>query len=91
MLGLSYASLQAMPKGAREKQVLAWLIRTRTTVSNEWVSDHLFSGHPDGVSRFVSRIEGTKDKCLLVLKKKVLKCLSSKQCMSVVVMPMGPL
>ncbi len=78
VLGLSHASLQAMPKGARQKQVLAWLIRTRTTVSNEWVSHHLFSGHPDGVSRFVSRIGMTEDKSLIAMKKKVLKWISSK-------------
>lgn len=73
ILGLTESSLEAMRKSAQEKQVLAWLLRSRTTVSNEWVSSHLLCGHPDGVSRYVKTVEMTKDKVMLALKKKVLK------------------
>lgn len=76
VFGVSDTSLEAMPKSAIEKQVLAWLIRTRTTVSNEWVSDHLVCGHPDGVSRFVKSVELSQDKSVVKLKKRL-----SKQCL----------
>jgi len=76
-LGLTGESLEAMRKSAMGKQVLAWLIRSRTTVSNEWVSCHLSCGHPDGVSRFVKTVETSMDKSVVKLKKKVLKALSN--------------
>jgi len=77
-LGLTGMSLEAMRKSAMEKQVLAWLLRSRTMVSNEWVSCHLSCSHPDGVSRFVKTVETSKDTSVVKLNKKVLKSLSDR-------------
>jgi hypothetical protein len=33
-----------MPKGAPEKQAMAWLLRTRTVVSRRWEAERLAMG-----------------------------------------------
>jgi len=75
-LGLTNTSLDETRKSAMEKQVLAWLLRSHTTVTNEWVSCQLSCGHPDGVSRFVKTVGTSKDKTVVKLKKRVLKALA---------------
>ena len=44
-LGLTAEELQALPRGAAEKAVLAWGLRQRTTVTLRWVSQRLDMGH----------------------------------------------
>jgi len=56
-LGVEKASLVDMKKSAPEKQVLAWLIRSRTIVSNQWISDRLCCGHVSNISTFVRSVK----------------------------------
>ena len=81
VLGIAYDSLEAMRKGAIEKQLLAWLLRRHTTVSNEWVANYLFCGHPGGVARFVKIVELSKDRKTNALKKKLLKAIDLYLCL----------
>jgi hypothetical protein len=60
VLRLSDADLQAMPKGAHEKKLLAWGCRTYTTVSREWVAKRLNMGHVSRVTQSVNDVK-TKD------------------------------
>ena len=51
VVGLSAAALRQLPRSAPEKQVLAWWLRERTTVSLAWLSERLAMGHYTRVSR----------------------------------------
>ena len=55
VLGIDGRSLTEMKKGTDEKAALAWLIRNRTTVSNRWIADRLYTGHPGRVSHLVRK------------------------------------
>lgn len=47
-----------MRKGAPEKMVLASLLKKRMVVKNEWISRHLFCGHPANVRKVDLAKEG---------------------------------
>jgi putative transposase len=57
LLGIARADLESMRKNAPEKQALAWLLRTRTIVSNQWITEHLLCGHPSNASAFVGNVK----------------------------------
>lgn len=61
-LSLEEGDLVHMAKGAVEKKVLAWFIKCHTTVSNAWVSEQLYCGHPANVSGYVKAVRETKDR-----------------------------
>lgn len=56
-LQLSPQDLSNMRKSAPEKQALAWLVRTRTCVSNAWISDQLHMGRATNLARHVRAVE----------------------------------
>jgi putative transposase len=64
LLGLpvSQADLAALRKSDSRKVKLAILLRTHTSVSNEWIAQKLAMGHPGSVSRSVS--DGRADKTM---------------------------
>ncbi|GAA5484545.1 transposase [Haloferula sargassicola] len=43
-----------------EKALVAYLVRTRTGVSNAWVAERLSMGHPGGVSRAVRKMKESR-------------------------------
>jgi hypothetical protein len=51
LVGLSGVALGELARRAPEKQVLAWWLRERTTVSLAWLSERLAMGHYTRVSR----------------------------------------
>ncbi len=73
-LNVTEKSLELSPKGSPKKRVLAWYIRKRTIVSNEWLALHLKSGHSANISRLVSSVNDNKNKELQRLKRILLKC-----------------
>jgi REP element-mobilizing transposase RayT len=73
-LGLSRLDMPSLPKGALEKQILAWYIRSKTTVSNQWLSEHLNSGHPANISRYLRNVSQSIDRDVKRLKDVLLKC-----------------
>ncbi len=73
-LGLTRKSLESLPKGAPEKMSLVWYIRSKTTVSNDWLSEHIFCGHPNNIPRSINAVKGKKNKILNRLVKNLLKC-----------------
>jgi putative transposase len=72
-LGLSQERLKTLPKGAAEKRVLAWFVRTRTTVSNAWLATHLHAGHPANVPGHIRSVQDGRDRQIKDTKSRILK------------------
>jgi REP element-mobilizing transposase RayT len=72
-LGLRQSKLEAMPKGAPEKTVLAWWLRAGTTMSLRWIGERLGMGHYTRVTQAVSRMSRKPGKRLEELKQRLLK------------------
>ena len=68
-LGLLSDDLEALRKGAPEKMVLAWMLKKQTVVKNEWISRHLFCGHPANVPGYVRKVDDAKEGELAELRK----------------------
>ena len=70
-LDLKPRSLKTMAKGADEKQVLAWLLRTRTAVSRRWVSERLGMGDESRVTQAVATVKRARRGRLRKLKERI--------------------
>ena len=53
---LSQEDLKAMRRGAPEKMALAWLLKKKTVVGNEWISQRLKCGHPANIPGYVRKV-----------------------------------
>lgn len=53
-LGLTQKAAAALKQTDPRKQALAWLIKTRTVMRDEWLGKHLPMGHRSNISRAVS-------------------------------------
>ena len=51
-LGISADDLPSMKKSDPRKKAIAWLIRSNTSVRNQWISEKLYMGTPTNLSRF---------------------------------------
>ena len=71
-LRLKTVELSGMRKNAPEKQVLAWLLRSRTVVGNQWITEHLHCGHSCNVSAFVGNVKRADNGVLLDLKNRLI-------------------
>jgi hypothetical protein len=60
-LGWRAEDLARAPKNLLEKQVLAWWLRQRTTVSRRWISQRLGMGEESGVTRAVRKVKTVQD------------------------------
>ena len=72
-LGIEECDLEEMAKGAAEKKVLAWFIKSQTVVSNEWLSAQLLCGHPANVPGYVKAVRAQKDRQLRRFAKILMK------------------
>ena len=59
VLKLDASDLASLPKGSHEKRLLVWFIKSHTTVSNAWLSEHFHCGHASNVAKYVQSIRGT--------------------------------
>jgi len=57
VLGIDLANLPTKTKGEREKYLLAWVLRTRTTVSRQWIAERLQMGDSSRVTTAVQWVE----------------------------------
>ena len=73
LLGLTESHLRTMSKGSDEKALLAWLIRRNSTVPNQWIANRLIMGRPDCLSRYPDRIEKSRDRWIVEMKKELSK------------------
>jgi len=53
--------LAGLKKRDENKVLLATVLRTGTSVSNEWNSDKLAMGHPNSISRLISACRSDQD------------------------------
>jgi hypothetical protein len=65
--------LAALRKSDSRKVQIAIMLRTHTSVSNEWIAQKLAMGHPGSVSRSVS--DGRADNTMLKSIKNIEKML----------------
>ncbi|MBN2161667.1 MAG: transposase [Pontiellaceae bacterium] len=72
ILGLKPSGLADMRKNAPEKQVLAWLLRSRTVVANQWITEHLHCGHSCNVSAFVGNVKRADRGPLMDLRNRLI-------------------
>jgi hypothetical protein len=86
LLGLpvSKADLAALRKSDSRKVQLAILLRTHTSVSNEWIAQKLSMGHPGSVSRSVSdgRADNTMGKSIKIIEGMLIRvhCGRDRRC-----------
>lgn len=70
-VGLDEGGLERLPKGAPEKQVLAWWLRRRTTVSRRWIAGRLRMGDTSRVTQALAAVERGSDRELTRLRQRV--------------------
>jgi len=70
-LELKEQDLRGMAKGATEKQVLAWWLRSKTMVSRKWISERLRMGDLSRVTQAASFVSESEDITFMRLKKRL--------------------
>lgn len=73
LLGLDEGKLAGMPKGQTEKQVLAWWLYGRTTVTRRWIAENLMMGYETRVSQAVSQVEASRARDVMEMKQRLIK------------------
>jgi hypothetical protein len=73
-LGMELPKLRPLRQNDPRKQALAWLIRTRTIVADDWITQHLDMGHRSNVSRAVGAFRSARDAQRRRLKRTLHKC-----------------
>jgi REP element-mobilizing transposase RayT len=68
-MGVVHDELESMRKGAPEKMALVWLLKKITVVKNEWISRHLFCGHPANIPGYVRKVDEAEEGRLAEYKK----------------------
>ena len=72
-LKLAPSALAGLKKCDSRKKVIAWIIRRRTIVRNEWISARLYMGRASNLSRFIKEVEECEEGELWRLKKMMIK------------------
>ncbi len=73
-IGWKEAELLAAKSVQIEKQAIAWLMKTHTTVTGAWLAERLEMGHPVNASRAIGRFRNATDRQTKKLKKEMLRC-----------------
>ena len=73
-LGIRSGDLATLPKGQREKLVLAWWLYGQTTVRRRWIAEQLRMGYETRVSQAVSLVESSREPLLQKMKRKLNQC-----------------
>jgi hypothetical protein len=72
-LNVSQLSLTELKKSDPIKKVIAWHIRTRVSIRNQWISEQLHMGNPSNLSRFYKEVAESEAGLLFELKTKITK------------------
>lgn len=75
ILKIKESDLAKMPLGSDEKVILAYTLRSLTTVSQDWISKRLKMGHRTNVSNGITRVKNDQDGNLLKLVRQIEKAL----------------
>jgi putative transposase len=71
VLNLDASELEKRRKSDSHKQVIAWFLKTSTTVKNQWIADNLHMGHWTSVPNAVKRIIETRNRTIIKLRNKL--------------------
>lgn len=72
-LGMDDAGLQALPKGADTKRVMAWWLRSQTTLSRRWIAQRLGMGHETRVTLAVRAVSAARRGRLGRLRERIVR------------------
>src|SRR4030042_3246216 len=75
ILGIDDSELPGMRKSDAQKQVIAWVLKQKTSVSNGWIADRLWMGHYTAVNNAVHTIRQRKQQKMNSLRRKMEKIL----------------
>lgn len=75
-LNLKESELAKMPLGCDEKIVIASILRQKTTISQDWISQKLKMGHRTNVSNGITRVKTDPDGSLTRMVRTVEKSIS---------------
>jgi hypothetical protein len=64
-----------MKKNDPRKQVIAWILKTKTRMKNEWITDQLHMGHWTSVTKAGRKVREGKTRELKLLRTKLTKTL----------------
>jgi len=70
-LNLTRDTLCTLRKSDPAKKVIAWFIRRRVSIRNQWISEQLHMGNPSNLSRFYKEVSEAKGGPLFELKNKI--------------------
>lgn len=73
-LGVGLSELKKRKSVDLEKQAIAWLLHTHTSVTVTWIADTLEMGHRVNASRALSRFREGKGRDVKKLKREMLQC-----------------
>jgi hypothetical protein len=68
-LGMDPERLKRVPKGALEKQALAWWFHRQTTAKRRWIAEELNMGCESRVSQAVKTAEASRGRKVVELKQ----------------------
>lgn len=72
-LNLPQQTLHTLKKSDPSKKVIAWHIRSRVSIRNQWISEQLAMGNPSNLSRFYKEVAEVEAGPLFTLKNKITK------------------
>lgn len=73
-LKVTESDLLTRPSVNPEKQAVAWLLKTHTVVTGQWIADRLQMGHRVNASRAISRFRSSSAKEIRLLREIMLQC-----------------
>lgn len=73
-LGMNEEDLLAARSVLPEKQAVAWLLKSHTSVTGTWIAHRLEMGHRVNASRAISRFRDAVTREEKALKKRMLQC-----------------
>lgn len=68
-LKIGMDELPDLRKNDYRKKVIAWYIRKKTSVTNEWIANNVYMGCVSNMSKYVAEVENSKERQLCKLKK----------------------
>ena len=71
VLDITDSELLDMKKSDPRKQVIAWLLKQKTSASNGWIADRLWMGHYTAVNNAVYAVNQGNQRKLNSLKRKI--------------------
>ena len=73
-LEMGIEELKSLRKNDARKQAVIWLLRTKTTVKNEWIQHETGMGHRNNISRAVAAMDEVNRRAVATIARKIVQC-----------------